>query len=131
MPTPMIVRPAALLAVLALAACGSDLTGPDTVLVEWAGAKETHTILIDQELDLKLGTVGFGQFDSLPEVSTGSIRFLGSAFVGPFVPGGPRQLFRFVGERPGTTVVTFRHTGAMAPVTTTVVVENVGILGWQ
>ncbi len=117
-------RLAVLLGVVALGACGTTPTGPDPVLVEWAGAaSETHTIAVGQEIDFKLGTVGAGQYDSLPALSSSAITFLDAAFVAPNVPAGPRQLFRFRAERPGTTVVTFHHTGDQAAVTSTVVVE--------
>lgn len=44
------------------------------------------------------------------------------SYVGPAVPSGPRQLFRFRAEATGTTIVTFHHTGDFPTVEDTVVV---------
>lgn len=111
-----------LIALAVLIACG----GPDPVLpvVEGPDAPgDPVTLVVGQELHLTLGTVGGGHYDSLPAISSAAVRLVDAAYVGPFHPGGPRQLFRFVAERSGTAVITFRHTGTSPTVTSTVTVR--------
>jgi hypothetical protein len=89
-----------------LAACSAD-----QVLSVNGITTRTMSVRIGQALDITLQTIGPGQYVSPPSVSSGSLRFLDAAFVGPFVPAGPTQRFRFEAVAPGQTVITFSHTG--------------------
>jgi hypothetical protein len=107
-------------AALALGACSNE-TG--TTVLENSQGNGTIGVRVGQEVDIKLGTVGPGQYDSIPVVSSSAVRFLDAAFVGPFVPAGPRQLFRFTAQTSGMAIVTFRHTGTNPPVVDTIAVR--------
>ena len=91
---------------LTTGSCG----GESTVLVQGTDTgSQTVTLSVGQELDVMLGTVGSGSYDSVPTISSPALRFLNSAVVPPYVPAGPRQRFIFVAERSGSSVITFRH----------------------
>ncbi len=75
------------------------------------GSSQTATASVGEEIDVTLRTLGPGQFDSMPTLSSGAVQFAGAAIVPPYDPGGPRQQFRFTAPRPGTTVVTFTQVG--------------------
>ena len=111
-----------LIALALLVACGGR--DPALPVVEGPDAHGVPvTLVVGQELHLTLGTVGPGHYDSLPAISTAALRFVDASYVAPFTPGGPRQRFRFMAERPGTAVITFRHTDDDPTVTTTVTVR--------
>ena len=70
---------------------------------------QTFKITVGQELDLTVGTVGPGQYEAPPSISSNALQFLDAAIVGPYTPGGPQQLFRFKGQTRGTAVVVIQH----------------------
>ena len=87
----------------------SDGTVTDSIAIV-AGGSETFTrVAVGQRVNVTLFTVGPGEFDSLPTLSSSNLRFLDVAVVGPYVPAGPRQLFRFTAAAPGRVVVSFQH----------------------
>ena len=100
-----------------LAACGDE---PFAV-----NGLPSRSLFVDvgQELDITLGTAGPGQYDSLPTISSSAIRFLDMTFVGPFVPAGPRQRFRFKAEAAGRAIISFQHSERSPSVTDTVEVR--------
>jgi len=93
-----------LIAALALVACGQ---GP----LE-ANGIPSHTISITagRELDLTLQTIGPGEYASPPLVSSAVVRFLDVREVGPPVPAGATQRFRFATVGPSVAVIVFHHT---------------------
>lgn len=105
---------------VAIGACG----GPDPVLPQQVDGSQTAvTATVGRELDITVGTVGPGRYDSLPGISSPAIRFLDAAIVPPYVPAGPRQRFRFMPERRGTAVITLTHSGTTPTVTIAVTVR--------
>ncbi len=64
---------------------------------------------VGQEVDIKLQTIGPGAYDSLPSVSSPIAKFVSMSYVGPFVPAGPTQLFKFMAVAPGDAIVDFRN----------------------
>ncbi len=100
-----------------LAACGTE------PLAVSGSPNRTLFVALGQELDLTLQTVGPGEYQSPPTVSSPSIRFLDVAFVGPAVPAGPTQRFRFQAEAPGEAIILFQHSGSNPPVSDTVEVR--------
>ena len=107
-------------ALLTLGACD----GQSPVLVqEIDGGASTVTSSVGRELDITLGTVGPGAYDSLPTISSTAVQFLDASTVPPFVPAGPRQRFRFMPQQRGTAVITFNHSGTNPTVTITVTVQ--------
>jgi len=73
-------------------------------------------VALGQELDITLQTIGPGRYDSLPAISSPAIRFLDMSFVGPAVPAGPTQLFRFKAEARGQAVVSFYQSTVGYPI---------------
>lgn len=107
-------------AALAVGACSND---SGTTVLEDNHGNQTIALRVGQEVDIKLGTVGPGQYDSIPTVSSTVVRFIDASFVGPAVPAGPRQLFRFMAAASGIAVITFRHTGMNPTVVDTIAVR--------
>jgi len=101
-----------------LGACGSDA-------VVSANGVPNRTLFasVGQEVHLTLQTIGPGEYESPPTISTASLRFLDVTFVSPSVPAGPTQRFRFTAEAPGQAVIVFHHTGQNAAVEDTVLVR--------
>jgi len=104
---------------LSLAACRSDAI----VSVAIGESNRTIMVTLGQELDITLGTVGPGEYASPPTISSPALRFLDVSYVGPIVPAGPRQLFRFKTVERGTAIVVFQHTGMGQAVADTVIVR--------
>lgn len=71
----------------------------------------TLSLVAGQKVDVRLQTVGPGEYSSPPTVSSSAVRFLGVSLVGPYVPAGPTQVFRFIALAPGQAIVAFHHTG--------------------
>ncbi len=107
-----------LVLVLALPACGTD--GPKEAI---ATDGATYSVAVGEELVLRLQSVGPGEYAAPPTLSSGSLRFVDASVVGPYVPAGVTQRFRFEGTARGTTVVIFHHSGRSAPIVDTVVVR--------
>src|SRR4051812_1686669 len=83
----------------------------------------TVSVVVGQELQITLGTVGPGAYESPPSISSPAVRFLDVSCPTTQVPAGPTQLFRFIGEARGTAIVSFHHSGSKPPVVDTVVVR--------
>ncbi len=81
------------------------------------------TIVVGRELDVTLGTLGPGEYLSPPTISSSAIKFLDAELVGPNVPAGPTQRFRFVAMALGEAVITFRHTAGNPVIEDTVSVH--------
>lgn len=106
-------------ATLAIGACN----GASGTVLEANQRGQTIGARVGQEVDVRLGTVGPGEYDSIPAVSSSAVRFLDAAFVGPPIPSGPQQLFRFTAQTSGVAIITFRHTGMNPTVIDTVMVR--------
>jgi hypothetical protein len=111
-----------LVAASVLAACNSESAASPAPMSDGSlvsgqtiyGQSQTHiAVAVGQQVGLTLWTVGPGAFDSLPVVSSPGLRFLDAAVVGPYVPAGPRQLFRFTATARGRFVVSFPHSGSL------------------
>ena len=97
------------------------LTGCGTEPVYRTG--DTISVASGENFDIKVGTVGPGEYASPPTIdqaSTPRIQFLSSEFVGPNEPAGPRQLFHFKAVRAGKAVILIHHTGTNPTVVDTV-----------
>jgi hypothetical protein len=98
------MRVALVVAVLLLAACGPE------PLSQSAETGQKLSVQVGQMLDLKLQTIGPGEYASPPEISSAAVQFLEMSYIGPPVPAGPTQRFRFRAMRPGLAIIAFRHT---------------------
>ena len=105
------------LLVLIVVACGTD-----PLDVRGSTGRTIHMV-VGQELDVTLQTIGPGEYESPPAISTSSLRFLNAALVAPYVPAGPTQQFRFRGVSRGQAIITFVHSGTNPTVTDTVEVR--------
>lgn len=107
-------------AVVVCASCSSDSRGP----LELLGApSRTMSVAVNQELRIKLQTIGPGEYVSPPAITGSSLLFLGADVVGPYVPGGPTQEFRFKAVTRGQVIIEFHHTQYGPDVRDTVIVR--------
>jgi hypothetical protein len=82
----------------------------------------TFTIDVGQEIAIRMGTVGPGEYVSPPTLIGSAIQFL-EVTLGEPVPAGARQIFHFKGVVPGQTVILFHNTNLRTDVSDTVVVR--------
>jgi hypothetical protein len=89
---------------VALLGCSDGIVGvpPD-------GGSRAVDAMPGQEIDVTLGNVGPGEYQSPPSISSASVAYLGVDVVPPFNPGGPTQRFRFRAAGSGTAVIEFRR----------------------
>jgi hypothetical protein len=66
---------------------------------------------VDDEIDVTLQTIGPGQYDEHPSVSSPAVALSKVSILMPANPGGPRQLFQFRAVTPGRAVISIPHTG--------------------
>jgi hypothetical protein len=71
----------------------------------------TFSLKTGQELELTLQSIGPGDYASPPLISTAAVKLLDVTVVGPHVPAGVTQRFRFSAVSPGEAVITFQHSG--------------------
>ena len=100
--------------VAALAACGAGGTiAPAGTPGAATGTKISLTVAengktiqvpVGDEVDITLQTIGPGQYAN-PTVSSPAVRFLGVSLVGPAIPAGPTQLFRFQAAAAGQAII--------------------------
>ena len=81
---------------------------------------QTLRVAVGEELDLMFQTVGPGEYESPPTVSSSSLQFLDATLVSPNLPSGLTQLFRFKGAVPGQAIVVIHHSGKNPAITDTV-----------
>jgi len=101
---------------LALSACSGAPTAFN------AGPSGTFSLRVGHELALRVQSIGPGEYTAPPQISSTAIRFVSSTLVGPAVPAGETQLFRFKGVRSGSAIITFQHTNISAAIVDTVAV---------
>jgi hypothetical protein len=65
---------------------------------------------LGDEIDVILQTIGPGQYDEQPSVSSPAIVLSKVSIVTPANPGGPRQLFQFEAVAADHTVISIPHT---------------------
>lgn len=83
----------------------------------------TIEVQVRGEVQIRLQSIGPGEYVAPPQLSSAAVRFVGAELTGPQVPAGVTQLFSFAGVAPGTAVVTFVHTGTSATVVDTIHVQ--------
>jgi hypothetical protein len=111
---------AVMLMAISFGACVSE---PIAVLAVRGSESQTLRMSVGQELTVTLQTVGPGAYQSPPDISSSAVRFLHAELVGPFVPAGPTQQFRFRAEARGEAVITFSHSGTNRTLNNTVIVR--------
>ena len=72
---------------------------------------ETLRIAVGQELDLTFQTIGPGEYESRPSISSSSLQFLDVTAFRPAPRAGLAQRFRFKGAIPGQAIVVIHHSG--------------------
>src|SRR2546426_9182263 len=86
-----------------------DQNDSDRYVVRTEG--ETLRIAVGQELDLTFQTIGPGEYESRPSISSSSLQFLDATPITPTSRWGIAQVFRFKGVAPGQAIVVIRHSG--------------------
>jgi hypothetical protein len=107
-----------ILAALLFAGCGSE-TPTDTT----GSSGRAFTVQAGQELEIRLQSIGPGEYRSPPSVSSNAIRFRDVSLATPHVPAGVTQLYRFEAIAPGRAIVVFRHSEQSFTVIDTVDVQ--------
>ena len=114
-----LARAMVLLATLLTAACFAD----HIVSLDLGEQNRRVEAAVGDEIEITLRTIGSGDYVSPPAISNSVVLFLDVSSVGPPVPGGPTQRFRFRAASGGTAVITFTNTGDGPTVSDTVVVR--------
>jgi hypothetical protein len=83
----------------------------------------SFTVSKGSQLTIVLQTIGSGEYESPPAVSSQSVQFLGVSQAAFAVPAGPTQEFRFQAVSVGQAVIVFQHSGSNPAVTDTIVVR--------
>jgi hypothetical protein len=111
------MKVAIIAAALGLTACGPEPLSQNGV------PGKTLSVNVGQTLDLKLQSIGPGEYVSPPVISSTAIRFLGVSAVGPAVPAGVTQTFSFQAVAPGSAIIVFHHSAQNPVVEDTVEVR--------
>jgi hypothetical protein len=64
---------------------------------------------VGQRIDLRLQTVGPGEYRAPPTISSSAVSFLGVELVTPAVPAGVTQRVHLQAVSPGRAIVRFEH----------------------
>lgn len=115
----MKVQRLAWLTAVIVGACSSG-TSP---LEVFGSPSSTLSIDVGQEILIRMGTVGPGEYVSPPAITGTALTFLDVSLPDTQVPAGVTQIFRFKGTSRGQAVVLFHNTGSHADVSDTVVVR--------
>ena len=109
----MLWYPAGLIAVVG-GGCTGVIPSAGTPIVLDHAPSQTINIAVGQELDITLGTLGPGGYDT-PGISSPIVQLLDEAVVPPYTPGGPTQRFRFLAQATGQAIVTLGQSGRPSP----------------
>lgn len=104
-----------------LSAC-SNASSPTALELNGVPSRQVSAS-IGQELFIKLQTVGPGSYASPPTIEGTAVTFLDASYVGPQVPAGPTQVFRFKAVEPGQAILTFFNPTQNRTVSDTVLVQ--------
>jgi hypothetical protein len=117
----MKVKRLAWLTVVLVGACSS---GTNPLIYVNGAPSSTLSLDIGQELLIRMGTVGPGEYVSPPVITGTALTFLDVSLPDVQVPAGVTQVFRFKGVSRGQAVVVFHNTSSVhADVSDTVVVR--------
>jgi hypothetical protein len=99
------------IAIFLITGCGSQTSPSGNELTLGNGDNgRLLSVRSGDEIRVTLQTIGGGQYDELPSVSSSAVVFLRVTLVTPLNPGGPRQLFEFRAVAAGRAVVSIPHT---------------------
>lgn len=106
-----------------LSACNSsNPSGPAALELNGVPSRQISAS-VGQELSIRLQTIGPGSYASPPTIEGTAVTFLDASFVGPQVPAGPTQVFRFKAVRPGRAILAFHNSLQNRTVSDTVLVR--------
>jgi hypothetical protein len=83
----------------------------DTLSLDNGDNGRLLSVALGDEIHVTLQTIGPGEYDELPNVSSPAVIFVRVSMLTPPNPGGPRQLFQFRAVTAGHAVVSISHTG--------------------
>jgi hypothetical protein len=81
------------------------------------------TVTVGDPFRVRLQSIGPGEYERPPTLSSPVVQYLGVSLVTPHVPAGVTQEFAFRAVATGRAIVTFHHTGSNPPVADTLDVE--------
>jgi hypothetical protein len=98
--------------VVAAVGCTEQMPGTGTPIVLSYAPSQTVNLVVGQELDITVGTLGPGSYDA-PTISPSILQLLAGngAIVTPVTPGGPTQVFRFRAQAAGQAIITLGQSG--------------------
>ena len=104
-----------------MADCGSPIS-PSGKVWSFNNADNGRLVsaAVGDEFDVTLQTIGPGQYDERPSVSSAAVVFSKVSMLSPPNPAGPRQLFQFRAVAAGHAVVAISHTAQNPPFEITV-----------
>ena len=91
--------------------CGSPSSPGKALSFDNSDTGRVVSAGVGDEIDITLQTIGPGQYDEHPDVSSPAVAFAKVSPVTPPNPGGPRQIFQFKAVAAGHAVITIVHTG--------------------
>jgi len=110
-------------ACLLLSACNADSPSSPVALEVNGAPSRQVSASVGQELSIRLQTVGPGNYASPPTVEGTAVTFLDASFVGPQVPAGVTQVFRFKAVKLGRAILVFHNPSQNRTVSDTVLVH--------
>jgi len=106
-----------------LSACsGSSPSSPVALELDGVSSRQISAS-VGQVLGIRLQTIGPGSYASPPTIEGTAVTFLDASFVGPQVPAGPTQVFRFKAVQPGRAILAFHNPSQNRTVSDTVLVH--------
>ena len=100
-----------LIAALVVGGCASSTSTVGTPVVLNYAPSQTVTLVVGQELEITVGTLGPGSYDA-PTISSSAVIRVPDYTVDSIVtPGGPTQHFRFMAQAAGQAIITLGQSG--------------------
>ena len=84
---------------------------------------ETLRVAVGEELELTFQTIGPGEYESPPRISSSALQFLDVTAFRPAPRAGLAQVFRFRGAIPGQAILVIHHSGKSPVISDTVIVH--------
>jgi hypothetical protein len=103
-------RSIAIAAFWLLLRCSGSATEGESTTLQLTGAQsgESVSAALGEEIDVKLQTIGPGEYET-PVTSSPSVKFVSVSYVSPANPGGPTQLFHFEAVGVGEALISIPH----------------------
>ena len=99
--------------IVAISGCTDQVPGANTPIALEYAPSQTIQMVVGQELDVTVGTLGPGSRIRCPTISSSVIQLMDGdgGVVIPVTPGGPTQRFRFRAQAAGQAIITLGQSG--------------------